>query len=220
MHIPIQRTRAFTLVELLVVLAFLFILAALIDFGPTGNAKRRALRVQCVNYLKQDGLAFRIWSRDQAEAFPMQRSMTNRGTKEFTSGPFAYRHFQILSNELATPKVLLCPDDYDRWIAATNFVWINNSNLSYFVGIDADETNVMMILSGDHHLTNGTAIENGLIVLTTNAPAGWTSQMHHKVGNVLLTDGSVQQVSMTGLRYQIANTGVATNRVQMPVLGQ
>jgi hypothetical protein len=42
--------------------------------------------------------------------------------------------------------------------------------------------------------------------------------VHKKAGNILLSDGSVQQLSITGLRAAIENTGLATNRLQMPVL--
>lgn len=85
--------------------------------------------------------------------------------------------------------------------------------------MDAAETNPLMILSGDHNITNGTKIRNGLLELTANNPAGWTAEMHNKSGNILLTDGSVQQVNISGLRQTIANTDSLTNRIQMPILG-
>jgi prepilin-type processing-associated H-X9-DG protein len=75
------------------------------------------------------------------------------------------------------------------------------------------------ILSGDRNLTNNTSIRNGILTLTTNRPAGWTAEIHNKVGNLLLADGSVQQVSSTGLRTAIVNTSAFTNRLLMPILG-
>jgi prepilin-type processing-associated H-X9-DG protein len=42
--------------------------------------------------------------------------------------------------------------------------------------------------------------------------------MHNKVGNIALADGSVQQVSITGLQMSVASTGAASNRLQMPIL--
>jgi prepilin-type processing-associated H-X9-DG protein len=125
-----------------------------------------------------------------------------------------------MSNELSTPKVLLCPTEvYQTRSLATNFTWFNNSNLSFFVDVDAsNDLNPWMILSGDHNITNSTSVKNGLLELTTNQLAGWTSEMHNKVGNLALADGSVQQVSITGLRSAIENTGIFTNRLQMPIL--
>ena len=34
-------------------------------------AKRKAQRINCVNNLKQDGLAFRIWEGDNGDKYPM-----------------------------------------------------------------------------------------------------------------------------------------------------
>ncbi len=215
----INRERGLTLIELLVVMVVIFILAFIILPG-LGNGPVHAYRIQCVNNLKQDGLAFRIWEGDHGDRYPMAVPSTNGGSMGFLTGPNAFRTFQVMSNELSTPKVLLCPKETDRdRFLATNFTAFCNSNISFFVGVDAAETNATMILSGDRNITNSTAIRNGLSPLTTNTFAGWTSDMHKKVGNILLADGSVQQDSISGLQNQIAMTGVATNWVQMPVVG-
>lgn len=138
---------------------------------------------------------------------------------EFDTGMNEFRHFQVMSNELSTPRILVCPADSEIQMPATNFTAFSNSNISYFVGIVPKETNAMLFLSGDRNITNGTSIRNGILVLTTNRPAGWTSEFHNKVGNIGLADGSVQQDSLFGLQNQIAGTGVATNWLQMPVHG-
>jgi prepilin-type N-terminal cleavage/methylation domain-containing protein/prepilin-type processing-associated H-X9-DG protein len=217
-HPSIKWKRGFTLVELLVVLTTLSILAVLVLTALDGRPLR-APRIQCVNNLKQIALAYRVWEGDHGNSYPMAVSQTNGGTREFTSGPVAFRHFQVMSNEIVAPKLLLCPAETDKHrFVAENFN-INNSNISYFVGVDAMECYPQMILGGDHNLTNGTSIRNGAMVLTRNAPTGWTSEVHNKVGNILLADGSVWQDSISGLQQQIAGTAVATNWVQMPVLG-
>lgn len=208
-----------TLVELLVVLGIIAVLAALL-LPSLSKAENRAARISCVSNLKQIGLASRIWEGDHGNYYPMAVSETNGGTMGFVNGLNAFRHFQVMSNELSTPKVLLCPAESDEnRFTGTNFVNFSNSNLSYFVGIVANDSNFTMILSGDHNITNGTSVRKGLLALTSNAPTGWTSEIHNKVGNILLADGSVQQESTIGLQGQIANTGVSTNLVQMPVLG-
>jgi prepilin-type N-terminal cleavage/methylation domain-containing protein len=214
-----QRERGLTLVELLVVIAVLCIFAATIDFGVPANAKARALRIQCVNNLKQIGLATRVWEGDHGEKYPWSIPGTNGGTMEFVTGPNEWRHFQVMSNELSTPKLVLCPADASRAEAATNFNFFSNSNLSFFIGLDASNSDPQSLLSGDRNITNGIPIRNGILELTTNNPAGWTADMHNKVGNILLSDGSVQQVSQTGLRQTVANSGTVTNHLQMPVLG-
>lgn len=216
MYFSKNRKRGLTLIELLVVLAVLFIVVALILPGSRGGMVR-VPRIQCVNNLKQVGLAFRIWEGDHGDNYPMAVSETNGGSMEFITGLNEFRHFQVMSNEVSTPRVLICPSDSKD--AATNWTDFGNSNLSFFIGVDAAETNAAMILSGDRNITNGMPIRNGMLTLTTNRLAGWTSEVHNKVGNILLADGSVQQDSIFGLKNHIADTGVATNRVQMPVLG-
>jgi hypothetical protein len=185
---------------------------------PTTGGKSHALRIRCVNNLKQIALSTRVWGDDKGDKYPWSISETNGGTMEFTAGLNAWRHFQIMSNELSTPKALLCPSDALRSVAATNFTFLNNSNLSYFVGLDASEADPQGMLFGDSNITNGTPIKNGILELTTNRPAGWSDEIHHNVGNVTLSDGSVQQLSTTGLRFGIINAGVFTNHLQMPIL--
>jgi len=215
-----QRSRGLTLVELCVVIAVIAIFVLICMSGLSNDrAKARALRIQCVNNLKQTGLAFDVWSSDHGQKFPMEISQTNGGTMEFTVGPNEWRHFQIMSNELRTPNVLICPADDSRLSAASNFSSLRNSNLSYFINLDYSRPNPSAIWSGDRNLTNGTPLHDGILDLTTNRPSAWTAEMHKKVGNLLLFDGSVAQVNETGLLNAVANSGVSTNRLQMPVLG-
>ena len=207
-----------TLLELLVILAAITVLAALI-LPPMMRPPRSHWGPQCVNNLKQTGLAFRIWEGDHGDRYPSFVSWTNGGSMEFRSGLNAFRHFQVMSNELSTPRVLMCPQETDTFRSvATNFFNFNNSNISFFVGVDATETNPLMTLSGDRNITNGIRIRNGLMDLTAKSPAGWTEEMHNKVGNICLSDGSVQQVSISGLRQTITNTGLPTNWLQIPVV--
>lgn len=207
------------MIELLVVMVVIALLASFFFSGADfASAKSRACRIQCVNNLKAIGFAYRIWEVDHGGEYPMAVPGTNEGSMEFATGINEFRHFLVMSNELCTPKILLCPADSERqW--ATNFAAFGNSNISIFVGVDAKETDATMMLSGDRNITNGTPIKNGMLALTKNIPAGWTSDVHNKGGNILLADGSVQQDSINGLRVQIANTGVETNCVQMPVVG-
>jgi prepilin-type N-terminal cleavage/methylation domain-containing protein/prepilin-type processing-associated H-X9-DG protein len=214
----IQRDRGFNLIEVLAVIAVLVVLMMVLLPEMLPHHASRAPRIQCVNNLKQVGLAYRIWEGDHGDKYPMELSQTNGGTMEFINGPNAFRHFQVLSNELGTPRILFCPAETDRHrFMGTNFN-INNSNLSYFAGVDASETNVQMILAGDRNITNGLPVKNSLLEVDTNHPSGWTAELHNKVGNIALADGSVQQLNIQTLRTTIQNTGLATNRLQMPTL--
>lgn len=208
-----------TLLELLVVLIVITILAALL-FPALKQARLRRNRIYCNNNLRQIGLAFRVWETGGANNYPMQVPNKSGGTSEFVTGTNVFRHFQVISNELSTPWILICPAEWDpARIRATNFNYFSNSNLSYFVGVDANETNPQMILSGDRNFTNGVTIKNGILELSTNHDTGWTTELHPPVGNIALADGSVQQLNISSLQQTVANTGIATNRIQMPILG-
>ncbi len=206
-----------TLFEVLAVLAAISILLAMyLSTLP----RRPYMRIQCVNNLKQVALATRVWGVDNNDKYPTAVPATNGGAMEYITGPNAWRIYQVMSNELSTPKVVICPDETDHSrFTATNFTYFNNSNISFFIGVDANEATPQAILSGDRNPTNGMPLKNALLELTTNRPSGWNSEMHRTFGNIALADGSVLQVSNTGLRVAVANTGFETNRLQIPVLG-
>jgi len=205
----------FTLVALLVIIAVLALLAAML-LPALAAAKKKAQRINCVNNLKQCGLAFRIWEGDNGDQYPMNVPMAKGGTKEFDTGADTFRHFQVMSNELSTPKILICPADI-RTIAA-NFVSLKNKNVSYFVGLDANEEDPQWFLDGDRNVTSDTAPENGILKLVPGSPIGWTTAIHNNQGNLGLADGSVQQYSNSGLRTALQNSGDPTNtwRISLP----
>jgi len=170
-----------------------------------------------------------MWEGDNSDKYPPQVPTTNGGTMEYITGPNSWRHFQVMSNYLRTPILVFCPEESDRdRICANTFdiarrpdeiQFLSNSNLSFFFGVDATETNPASILAGDHNLTNGLSLKNGILEVTTHRPTGWTKAMHRTYGNIALSDGSVRQVYATNLQVLFANSGLATNRLQMPILG-
>src|SRR5262245_20418951 len=149
--IRLPRTRAFTLIELLVVLAVLFILVALC-MPSLIKAKARAQRIRCVSHLKQIGLSYRQWAlNNNKDQYPMQVAVTNGGVKEWIAAGYFESPFMVMSNELNVANILWCPASKQRQ-SPPSFGALSRSNVNYFVGLDADETQPQMFLAGDDNL--------------------------------------------------------------------
>src|SRR5258708_17009284 len=118
--IPHSFDRAFTMIELLIVVMCLCILA-LILLPAMPRTKAHAQRINCMNNLKQVGVAFRTWALDNGDKYPAQVSVTNGGTMELVLSGIVWPHYSVMSNELSTPKILVCPEDAvrQRWTATT-----------------------------------------------------------------------------------------------------
>ncbi len=165
----------------------------------------------------QIGMGFSTWAADHNGDFPMQRSVTNGGTMEMVQSGMAYIHFEVMSNELSTPRVLRCPADDQRSSASLFGGGMNDQNLSYFLGVDDRVGSPNSILSGDDNfIVNGATPKRGLLLLATNSSVAWTESRHAFQGNAALAHGSVQQFSRWRLVEALASTGAATNRFLMP----
>lgn len=194
-----RKASAFSLVELLVVIAIIALLAALL-LPALNRGKARAKRVECIGDLNQLGTAFQMFAHDHRGRFPAQTPIADGGSMEFVQAGeningvfyFSYRNFQPLAGELVQTKPLLCPADTGRQ-PADNYSLLQNSNISYFVGVEASYDQPMSILAGDRNITNNEGATASMVRGANGLR--WTSELHFFQGNVLFADAHVQEMN-------------------------
>jgi competence protein ComGC len=213
-----QRQRAFTLFEGLVVVTVLALVAAIL-LSALATSHRKINKVGCDNNLRQIGIAVRIWEGDNDDKYPMAVPAALGGAQEMMATGNVAPCFQVMSNELSAPKILLCPTDAGHW-ADTNppdVAWtcLSRTNISYFMGLDAVETAPLAVLSGDGNLAqHGRAVPTGIVNLATNVTT-WTTNCHNRCGYILFADGSVQAATQIS-SSTAPGTFPSTNRVVVP----
>jgi len=203
------KPAGFTLVEMLVVIGIISTLAALL-LPALSAAKMRAYRIVCINNLRQVGLGFHMFLHDHDSKLPMEVSVDGGGSEEYVQyglsvgGQFytAYHSFEVLSNEGILASQLVCPADANRDYA-TNMPSLQNYNLSYAVGVNADYSQPSSILAGDRNVIVQTYNSPTIQVIQPGSRLQWTSELHRYKGNMLVADGHVDEWNQERL---LANT--------------
>jgi prepilin-type N-terminal cleavage/methylation domain-containing protein/prepilin-type processing-associated H-X9-DG protein len=215
-----KNQRAFTLIELLTVMAIISILASLL-LPSLSRAKEQALRIQCLSNQRQLGMALRMWSDDNGFHYPWEVTAANGGSQ---GSCLTWVHFNVAQWEMTTPRILACPSDPGR-NASVNFggtnsgclAWNGNYAVSYFVGLDATAGRPAMHLLGDRNVTGlesqncaPTCVSSVVTwLMPTNNP-GWDMSIHRNAGNIALADGSAARFGEGGLRDHCVTAAVNT----------
>jgi hypothetical protein len=171
------------------VVALIAILAAML-LPALASTRGNSQKLACMNNIKQVGLAFRLWEGNNNGRYPQAVSQAQGGAQEYcptangsmipTASIYAKAAgmvFMVMSNQLATPKVLFCPSDNFHTAGngyATNFGYgellgVNQSpprgvilssqegssaltKISYFINSSATEANPQDIMTGDRNI--------------------------------------------------------------------
>jgi len=219
-----RKVSGLTLIELLVVIAVIAILAAMLL--PTHSGPRRAISVMCMSNQKQIAIALIMFQDDHGGKYPWQVPATNNGSLELVSNGLASVQFLTIATNLGNrSQILICPMDKSRQ-AATNFSRLTNTNISYFLNLDA-VTNMKntlgadSILSGDRNLEFALKqINSGIFVQTTNTMLKWSEGFHgspnKRYGIFAFADGHAQSVRQEDLNKMLNSQPFATNRFCFP----
>ena len=104
------------------------------------KAKGKAHRISCVSNMKMIGLAARMYANDNKDVFPL--------------------NFLSMSNELSTPKILICPSDSAHVRVLDWSQFSESANLSYeylLPGTKAEETPTQTVFLCPIHNNAGLA---------------------------------------------------------------
>jgi prepilin-type N-terminal cleavage/methylation domain-containing protein/prepilin-type processing-associated H-X9-DG protein len=211
-----RERKGFTLLEVLVVAVVCVVVIAMIL--PSIRPAKYPDGPACMSQLRQIDISLQLYAQDYKGKLPMPSSLPDANLVEiaYANGPLP--QYRLLSLYLRDPDLLVCPAETHR-SGATNFNYLTQSNISYFLNADASLTNFpnASILGGDRNLqANGQPVSPGLFVLTTNLDVNWTRELHRIGGNVAFADGHVQFCRRSDLNALIQHQSIPANRLLVP----
>jgi prepilin-type N-terminal cleavage/methylation domain-containing protein/prepilin-type processing-associated H-X9-DG protein len=211
-----KRNLAFTLIELLVAIAIIAILAALL-LPALAKAKQKAQATQCLNNLKQWGLATQLYATDNDDYFPPE-GFGSPGPGPITSSAWYVNLPQMLGLPAydAMPwRTNAAKPSHSLFICPSNPRVSNGNNLfHYCLNENVDGTGV-----NDRPTKMGSINRPSQIVWifdSKNLPAvgGWTfvhTNLHSKGAQFTFVDGHATRFKSSEYWDFVANTARTNN---------
>jgi prepilin-type N-terminal cleavage/methylation domain-containing protein len=120
-----MKRQAFTLIEMLVVIAIIGILAALL-LPALSRGKERGRTIACLSNLHQIGVALQVYVDDNNDHLPF---MDDQPINLTMTNPYPPVNI-VLTNQLGSQKVLCCPSDTKSYFEITGSSYSWNSTLN------------------------------------------------------------------------------------------
>ncbi len=200
-------------------MAGLIMLLSALAVTSLADNRGRSQKLICIDNLRQIGEGFEKWRFEHGDSAPWLVESTNGGFRGISVG-LPWIDFTCLSNFVESPRIFACPSD-SRAVPKTASNWgsgpngfqnsgFRNNSVSYTVGLHSYFNSPREFLSSDRNLKPNSVnsscgpagLSSGVTVINWIFPSTivWSNDVHGLLGNVLVTDGSVNEVSSPELQ--------------------
>jgi hypothetical protein len=212
------KPAGFTRIELMALVAAIALMIAL-ALPLVASTSTSAARLSCFNNLRQLGTAVLLFSNNHNERPPWLTPVAEGGTyPAAAASKYAapWTELIVLSNDLASPRVLACPSDSSSQVASH---WggtsggLANSGMranavSYFLSFHGQIEQGHTLVSGDRDFTPSQfppsacsrRVLNTATLIQGDTNIRWTNAVHRNSGHLLFMDGTVEYVDSAGFR--------------------
>ena len=218
-----RRWTAFTLIEILVVIAIVALLAALLS-PAIATAKSRGKMAACINNLHQLGLAFQMYANDYDTRVPLSaQTISDPNAGNYGGNPARWTIHMTWKRYLPgygssywqfpiRESVYICPaDSPNSWPIANDYPYIQELGGSYFynaetVGVDGllprqEASQKILVIDGPTKTSAGSpyTFDQTDFATALKTAAYPTAQRHFGKSNALFMDWHVETVDPANL---------------------